>query len=596
MKRLKYIILWLLLIVMAGCQNNKGDRFWLSQAASCIETYPDSALLLLKKIYDPKVLSSRQQADYCLLLTQAMDKKNLPITTDSLIKVSVSYYERQAESLNKGKAFFYWGRFYSEAKKVVEAQRCFQRAKKVLDATEDYKYRALSRAQLARLYLYQDLYQDALRLNRESLSLFRLLGDSSMLPYALRDVGRCYLLKGSLDSASFYYQDAIDVALQLNDHKKYSGINAEWTGALWRMGKSDNVEKVLLQSLSSVSDKYPIYFNLGSYYLSNNSYQQAEFYLLKATKSFQPYTRLAAYKKLRDLEVRDFNLPYSRQYEIVSDSLTNIRLSSEMKEIEEKYKNERLLKENLLLYNAKLYTTVLSLSAILILIGLFVFVYCLYRREKRIRGNKERTFARQVNENEYQIKQLLDARKVALQKISALQQSVDGSSIELQKEEKRVCELKIQIEQLQSQTEIYINNNRNLFHANKQMKHALSLLKISDPDKNLNYHSALHILILVLTEPNYSACDQLTSEDWCSFFDLIDLIQGGSLRKRLPAKEAFSDIELCLCYLVLIGVKQSNQTLFLGVTMDALVKRKQRLRAKIGFDSSTPFDKLILNL
>ncbi|MEG1403723.1 MAG: tetratricopeptide repeat protein, partial [Bacteroides sp.] len=132
MKRLKYIILWLLLIVMAGCQNNKGDRFWLSQAASCIETYPDSALLLLKKIYDPKVLSSRQQADYCLLLTQAMDKKNLPITTDSLIKVSVSYYERQAESLNKGKAFFYWGRFYSEAKKVVEAQRCFQRAKKVL--------------------------------------------------------------------------------------------------------------------------------------------------------------------------------------------------------------------------------------------------------------------------------------------------------------------------------------------------------------------------------------------------------------------------------------------------------------------------------
>lgn len=44
---------------MAGCQNNKGDRFWLSQAASCIETYPDSALLLLKKIYDPKVLSSR---------------------------------------------------------------------------------------------------------------------------------------------------------------------------------------------------------------------------------------------------------------------------------------------------------------------------------------------------------------------------------------------------------------------------------------------------------------------------------------------------------------------------------------------------------
>lgn len=596
MNTLKYITVWLFIAILVSCQSKNDDLLLLSRAASCIEVHPDSTLLLLKQISNWEDLSVSEKARYGLLITQALDKNDLPLASDSLIRLSVDYYETQADLLNKGKAFFYWGRFYSEAKKVVEAQHCFQRAINALDATEDYKYRALSRAQLARLYLYQDLYQDALRLNRESLPLFRLLGDSSMLPYALRDVGRCYLLKGTLDSASFYYQDAIDVALQLNDHKKYSGINAEWTGALWRMGKSDNVEKVLLQSLSSVNDKYPVFFNLGSYYLSNNSYQQAEFYLLKATKSSQPYTRLAAYKKLRDLEVHDFNLPYSRQYETVSDSLTNIRLSSDMKEIEEKYKNERLLKENLLLYNAKLYTTVLSLSAILILIGLIVFVYCLYRREKRIRRNKERAFARQVNENEYQIKQLLNARKVALQKINVLQQSVDGSSIELQKEEKRVCELKVQIEQLQSQTETYINNNRNLFHANKQMKHALSLLKISDPDKNLNYHSALHILILVLTEPNYSACDQLTPEDWCSFFDLIDLIQGGSLRSKLPVKETFSDIELCLCYLVLIGVKQSNQTLFLGVTMDALVKRKQRLRAKIGFDSSTSFDKVILNL
>lgn len=584
------------LAAMYGCQSKKGDLLLLSRAAACIEDHPDSALLLLKQVSDPGRFSGVDQADYCLLLTQAMDKNNLSLTSDSLIQVSVGYYERQTESLNKGKAFFYWGRFYSESKNVLEAQHCFQRAKTTVDAIGDYKYQALVRAQLARLYLYQDLYQDALQLNRESLSLFRLLGDSSMLPYALRDVGRCHLLEDALDSASFYYQEAIDVALQLNDHKKYSGINAEWTGSLGRLGIADNVEQVLLRSLSSVSDKHPVYLNLGNYYLRSKAYQQAEFYLLKAAESLQPYTRLAAYKQLRDLEVRDFDLPYSHQYETVSDSLTKARLSSEMKETEEKYKNERLLKENLLLQNAKLHATVLHLSIVLMLASLSVVAYYLYRREKRIRRNKERDFARQMNENKCQIKNLLDARQAALQKIGMLQQSVDGTSSDLEKEEQRVCDLMLQIEQLQSQTETYINNYQNLFRVNKQLKHALELIKISDTDKHLNHHTALHILIQVLTEPSYSACDQLNSQDWCSFFDLLDLIQGNSLREKLPANETFSDIELCLCYLVRIGVKRSNQLSFLGVTTDTLTKRKQRLKAKIGFEGSVSLGNAILCL
>ncbi|MEG0580348.1 MAG: hypothetical protein RR490_10575, partial [Niameybacter sp.] len=112
MNTLKYITVWLFIAIIVSCQSKSDGLLLLSRAASFMEVHPDSALLLLKQISNWKDLSVSEKARYGLLITQALDKNELPLASDSLIRLSVDYYETQADLLNKGKAFFYWGRFY----------------------------------------------------------------------------------------------------------------------------------------------------------------------------------------------------------------------------------------------------------------------------------------------------------------------------------------------------------------------------------------------------------------------------------------------------------------------------------------------------
>ena len=65
----------------------------LSQAEKIMESRPDSALAILQHIPTPETLHGKAQADYSLLMTQAMDKNYINFTSDSLIKFAVGYLE-----------------------------------------------------------------------------------------------------------------------------------------------------------------------------------------------------------------------------------------------------------------------------------------------------------------------------------------------------------------------------------------------------------------------------------------------------------------------------------------------------------------------
>ncbi|WP_163223435.1 hypothetical protein [Bacteroides sp. 214] len=50
---------------------------------------------MLQTIAAPQELTGKQQADYCLLLSQAMDRNDLPLN-DSLITIALTYYKDQS--------------------------------------------------------------------------------------------------------------------------------------------------------------------------------------------------------------------------------------------------------------------------------------------------------------------------------------------------------------------------------------------------------------------------------------------------------------------------------------------------------------------
>lgn len=115
-----------------------------SRIENCMDLHPDTALYLLNSIHHPEKLYGKSQADYALLMTQAMDKNYMKFSSDSLIALALNYYALDAgEPDMRAKAHFYYGRVLLESDKDEEALEHFLSARKHYDSVRHHKMLAL---------------------------------------------------------------------------------------------------------------------------------------------------------------------------------------------------------------------------------------------------------------------------------------------------------------------------------------------------------------------------------------------------------------------------------------------------------------------
>ena len=135
------ILLFILPLWVISCQKTPDFVVQtLSSAENCMEAHPDSALNLLKRIPNPESLHGKAQADYSLLMTQAMDKNYIKPESDSLISIAVGYYGSLDDQwVAKGKSFFYYGRVMKELNRPEDAMRYYLKAKSIFDGSKEYK-------------------------------------------------------------------------------------------------------------------------------------------------------------------------------------------------------------------------------------------------------------------------------------------------------------------------------------------------------------------------------------------------------------------------------------------------------------------------
>jgi hypothetical protein len=76
------IIILLLIFGISSC-SHVNDK--LKLAEKLMETAPDSSLHILRSIHSQNFMSSSHRAFYSLLMSQALDKKDIIVKSDSLI-------------------------------------------------------------------------------------------------------------------------------------------------------------------------------------------------------------------------------------------------------------------------------------------------------------------------------------------------------------------------------------------------------------------------------------------------------------------------------------------------------------------------------
>ena len=267
------------------------------------------------------------------------------------------------------------------------------------------------------LYLYRNLYIDAIGMFRQSAVIYREVGDWKEEAMAWRNIGRANLMRHRSDSIIFYYQRAIGLAEETGEHELLKELQREYQFVCSKNALLQENSRLWLHYLDMLDSTDASCLLYGSIIADQaNGYQEAEEWLLKAANSEDIFIRTNAYRKLYDwskrIEDSNKTARYSDLYIQWADSLEKEHSSSlSLHNLGQSYEKQRMEVENERLKNQQLKRTMYLLSMIaglclLLLIGVF-----LYQKEKQKRERELANLMQQIREKEYLIENLQTSRQ-----------------------------------------------------------------------------------------------------------------------------------------------------------------------------------------
>ena len=405
------VLLFVLFLVSCTDGRSEGQVVrLLRQAEMCMEECPDSALVYLHQISDPEKLTGENQADYCLLLTQAMDKNDLPLSSDSLIQIAVGYYSNKGDAECKAKALFYKGRVFQQQGNLEGATLLYKKAESMIPDLTDYYLVGLIYSYLGHLNRDEEHYKKALLYYEKALPCYRTIQNPTLTASGLQDMAKISVYLGethradSLFSEVLSYVPDIDAAWQANIYHNV-GVFYMLTN---QFGKAEQVVNASLKLPSTPEDKLRSYAVLATIYTRQNRGDLVDSLWHKALNSENIYTRKAVYASLLNEAVSKQNLQdiehYVPLYIQSADSVYRLSQAKRIVEVQAKYDQEILIKKNkisrLLLYCFILCLLLLAIS--------LAYVFHIYKRYKRAKERELITQRAELDEGKQVIKEMND--------------------------------------------------------------------------------------------------------------------------------------------------------------------------------------------
>ena len=558
----KWILHFSLLLVLLGFVffgSKKGEVTALLRVAEkSIEKEPDKALILLDSIQQMEELSEQQQALWCLLYTSVLDRKQIKHTSDSLIQIAVSYYEKNDLPERKMQAYYYYGIVLQDLNDAIQAQDYYLRAYKLGIELERYVFLGRICANLGTLYTYQDLYSQASYFQQQAVGYFEKNRDTVRLSLVFRDMARIHLNEHRLDSAVANYTKALKYT---SDVHKFCMFN-ELTGAYARMGdyeKGVSCAHMAYDRAETVEDSCLVSLALGSLYLRMGKKDSAYHYLSFCRQSTDPYTLKDLYLYLAQFEKSRHNWPtyafYQEQYNVFRDSIDNLTKMETLARLQRLYdyreieKKKEYYRQESDRKTGKLYK--LSLGGV----GCLLFVVCIIFYLWKERKKKEEQLNQSLRRKEQQYlnsQQYLEERNAVMAQLEQQYEAV-------------VAQLSEQSSRFTTSVQEKINSSHPFFTSE-------------------------------LYRGVYAEWKKLDEVQWAEVIKMIDHILykdfTGKIRMLYPR---ISELDLNVCYLVKLEIPVGRIAVLLSVNSQAISNKRKRLYEKLTQEkgSAQDFDKFI---
>lgn len=580
---IKGLALIIMTCMLYACHESKVTDPKLLLAEEIMEEHPDSALTILKQIPDFIYSKGQEQALYCLLLTEAMDKTFAIHSTDSLIAIAVQYYDQTKDYEHKAKAWYYWGRVSQDLLRSEKALECYLKAIPYAEKSKKFKLLALIYNHSGNLYRQQEICDKAFENISRAYNYFVLARDTFNIPYVLRDIGRTYSFWGKPDSAFTYYFEALKVA-ENNNNLIAKGTILNDIGVTYRqIGDYLTAITLIRRSIPYRTGSYKDggYLSLARIHYELGQLDSSDYYLDKIQNSPSVFVQKSANYFKYKISVNRSNyqlaIDYNEKYQDLKDSINYGE--QKMKVLNLNYEHEQeQLKNKMELEASKdrfLYSCFIFALLIAIMFGCYWYIrsrwiheQILRIKEKKIQQEKELRLqsVEQLRENMYQIE--INRKRLISQEedLHAAQRQLILYDTKLLKAENEVISLKRE----------EINFRNKLF------------FQTGFPDRIKSAGIDTHKKDITSVPFNM--------KDYIILVEKLNELYNDFTIRLQTKYPLLKERDIIICCLLKAGAKTGNIASIIAMTPNAVTKKKKQILERMEiFDKDASLDNFILN-
>ena len=603
MKKNIVFLLILIPIIWISCDGMGHQTIDFRKIENLMPQHPDSALMLLEQIENKENLSRKDKAHYYLLLTEAEDKTYVTHTTDSLISIAADYYEKTDDLGRKAKAWYYKGRINQDLGHPLKAQEYYLKALRDEEKIEDHALLGRIHNHIGMLYAYQKVYEKALPFQKKAVENFHLLSDSTGQVFALRDLGRTFLMLGHQDSAIICNQKAIALMRKRIIPSVYTELAGFYIDRQ-RLEEAHGLLRTSLQNVAKPQAKYPVYLVLGELYKKSGQIDSACFYLQACINSAPlPETRAGGLFHLKEIALEKGQWEQaallSKQYELLKDSIEQGKNAESIRNVQAFYSYNEIEQD---LWEARLYASkqksfyslLITTCLFLLTVALLRFIH--YRRERksllqRLKANEE-----QIQRNEQTLKNISDVKDSLQNEIQIYKTKERQLSKEKDEQLKRTNEeIRQKIMQLEKLSHTKDELEKNLLTLRSENSNLKKREQAREEERKKIEESERLQNERLYEKFRSPAGWEPTDTDWHKLFISVDKLYP-KMVTTLQKSTSLNESERKICYLSKIGVKPGAIEILLSKGNVSVYRKRlyEKLTKKEG--TAKDFDKYISDI
>lgn len=578
MKQTKLLSLVTLLLCFYACGSKPYPRT-MQIADTLVYSNPDSAYLLLEQLQDSITTEPQNiQMYYQLLSIKAQDKAYIAHTSDSLILEVLHYYEDKKDKTHLPEAYYYAGRVYADLGDAPQALDYYQKAAELLEGSTDYQLLKVIYSQMGELFLFQDVYDEAMKAYKKSYHYQTCINDKRGMIINLCNIGATFTAFGNADSALHYYRTAFKQADEIKDKKIMDKAQSSLAD-IYAQLKQYKSAMTSLRFLDSPETTQLIgrYATIADIYYGMGKFDSATYYYKNILQGEDIYAQQIAHWRLAVIAQKksdcQSSLEHIYQYNILTDSIKYLTDSKTIRQMQSLYNYQLREKKNnqLEAKNAqqKIWITI-TILVLSILISLFLIYFYSNKHKKLQLQNSLKEMKRQKEEQYQKSNQFIEENK---QKIKELEIAIQKSDENRDNMQKLLLAQKEQILRMNCKIEA------------DQEEQALAEIAFHQSDIYNKFRDAAN-----------GSC-KLNAKDWEILRIKIDRCYK-DFTTRLRAIYPVSDIEMKICLLLKIKINVTGISLLTGRSKSAIVSARKKLFEKTHGEIGKPeqWDTFILSL